>query len=46
MRWSLPAALDQLRQQLKERLEGLTPEVVASITARDSILSDLSVAEF
>ena len=44
LRWSLPATLDPLRQQLKERLEGLTPEVVASITGRDSILSALSVA--
>ncbi|MBD2120417.1 transposase, partial [Trichocoleus sp. FACHB-262] len=46
LRWSLPATLEQLRQQLKERLEALTPEGVASITGRDSILSALSVAGF
>lgn len=44
LRWSLPTTLDQLRQQLKERLEILTPEVVASITGRHSILAGLSVA--
>ena len=44
LRWSLPRRLDQLRQQLKERLEILTPEVVASITGRHSILAALSVA--
>lgn len=44
LRWSLPATLDQLRQQLKERLEALTLEVVASITGRRSILNALSVA--
>lgn len=45
LRWSLPANLDQLRQQLKQRLEALTTEVVASITGRSSILNALSVAE-
>jgi hypothetical protein len=44
LRWSLPTTLAQLRQQLKERLEGLTEEVVASITGRCSILDALSVA--
>jgi len=44
LRWSLPATLDQLRQQLKQRLEALTTEIVASITGRSSILSALSVA--
>jgi hypothetical protein len=44
LRWSLPTTLDQLRQQLKERLEALTLEVVASITGRRSILDALSVA--
>ena len=44
LRWSLPTTLDQLRQQLKERLEILTPEVVASIIGRHSILAGLSVA--
>ena len=45
LRWSLPVSLDQLRQQLNERLEALTPEVVASITGRLSILQALSVAQ-
>lgn len=44
LRWSLPATLNQLRQQLKERLDALTPAVVASITRRPSILAALSVA--
>jgi hypothetical protein len=44
LRWSLPTTLDELRQQLRERLEALTPQVVASITARHSILDALSVA--
>jgi hypothetical protein len=44
LRWSLPTTLDQLRQQVKQRLDALTPEVVASITGRQSILAALSVA--
>ncbi len=40
-----PATLDQLRQQLRERLEVLTPEIVAGITGRQSILHALSVAQ-
>lgn len=44
LRWRLPTTLDQLRQQLRERLEALTLEVVASITGRRSILDALSVA--
>lgn len=44
LRWTLPTTLDQLRQLLKERLEQLTPEVVASITRRQSIMQALSVA--
>ncbi|MBD1845752.1 transposase [Cyanobacteria bacterium FACHB-63] len=44
LRWSLPATLDQLRQQLKQRLTVLTTEVVASITGRSSMLYALSVA--
>jgi len=45
LRWTLPTTLDQLRQQLGERLEKLTPEAVASITGRQSILDALSVAK-
>lgn len=44
LRWSLPKTLDQLRQQLQEHLQALTPEVVASITGRPSILTALSIA--
>jgi hypothetical protein len=36
--------LEQLRQLLKEKLKELTPEVIASITGRQSILEALSVA--
>ncbi|MEP0923803.1 transposase [Leptolyngbya sp. ST-U4] len=45
LRWSLPATLDQLRQQLRERLEVLTPEIVVAITRRQSILHALSVTQ-
>jgi len=44
LRWTLPKNLEQLRQLLKEKLEELTPEVIASITGRQSILAALSVA--
>lgn len=44
LRWGLPTTLDELRQQLGERLKILTPEVVQSITGRHSILDALSVA--
>ncbi|CAA9590916.1 COG3335: Transposase and inactivated derivatives [uncultured Synechococcales cyanobacterium] len=44
LRWSLPATLEHLRQQLRERLEKLTPQTVASITGRQAILDALSVA--
>jgi len=44
LRWTLPKNLNQLRQVLKEKLEELTPEVIASITGRQSILEALSVA--
>lgn len=44
LRWSLAATLDQLRQQLRERLASLTPQSVVSITGRQSILDALSVA--
>lgn len=44
LRWSLPMTLDQLRQQVKERLDALTPEVVFSIVGRQSFLDALSVA--
>lgn len=44
LRWSLPTTLDQLREQLRERLEALSLEIVASITGRQFILDALSVA--
>ncbi len=44
LRWGLPVTLEQLRQQLKQRLEVLTTEVIASITGRSSIPNALSVA--
>lgn len=44
LRWSLPVTLDELRQQLRERLDLLTPKIVQSITGRHSIFNALSVA--
>jgi len=44
LRWTLPTTLEQLRQQLSQRLTALTPDVIASITGRQSILEALSVA--
>lgn len=46
LRWTLPKNLEQLRQLLTQKLEALTPEVIASITAWQSILEALSVAGF
>jgi hypothetical protein len=44
LRWTLPKNLEQLRQLLTAKLEALTPEMIASITSRQSILEALSVA--
>jgi transposase len=44
LRWKLPESLDGLRNDLKRRLEEMTPEVIASITGRAYILEALSVA--
>lgn len=44
LRWCLPRTLEHLRQTLKDHLETLTPDIVASITGRPSILEALSVA--
>ncbi len=44
LRWSLPTTLGQLQEQLQERLKNLTPQTIASITGRQSILDALSVA--
>jgi len=44
LRWTLPYNLAQLRQVLREKLEAITPKVIASITARQSMLEALSVA--
>lgn len=44
LRWKLPANLEQLRYYIKQRLEGMTTDVIASIVGRKSILEALSVA--
>lgn len=44
LRWKLPRSLDELRQDIKQRLQEMTPEIIASITGRKSILEALSVA--
>ena len=45
LRWKLPASLDELRECIRERLEGMTEQVIASIIRREYILEALSVAE-
>lgn len=44
LRWQCLTSLDELRQLMKEQLLALTPDTVASITGRTSILDALSVA--
>ncbi|AFY73245.1 hypothetical protein Syn7502_02745 [Synechococcus sp. PCC 7502] len=44
LRWKLPKDLDQLRALMRERLEVMTQEVIASIVGWDYILEALSVA--
>jgi hypothetical protein len=44
LRWKLPKALDELQALVTQRLKEMTQEVIASLTARASILEALSVA--
>jgi hypothetical protein len=44
MKWAIPKTWDELRELLRDRLETLTQEVVASIVGWSSILDALSVA--
>ena len=44
LRWKLPVNLEELRYHLKQRLDEMTTEVIASIVRRQSILDALSVA--
>jgi len=44
LRWKLPKDLDQLRVLMRERLEVMTQEVIASIVGWNYILEALSVA--
>jgi len=44
LRWELPVNLEELRYHLKQRLDEMTTEVIASIVRRQSILDALSVA--
>lgn len=44
LRWHLPQNLEQLRQWMRQQLEALSPQIIASITGRASILEALSVA--
>ncbi|WNZ47480.1 hypothetical protein Q2T42_06505 [Leptolyngbya boryana CZ1] len=43
-RWHLPKTLEELRQWMTQKLQALSPETIASITGRASILEALSVA--
>ena len=44
LRWQLPKNLEQLQQWMTQQLETLSPQTIASITGRASILEALSVA--
>ena len=44
LRWKLPRNLEELREMMKNRLEEMTVEVIASIVGWDYILDALSVA--
>ena len=44
LRWQLPASLDEFRECIRERLEQMTQQVIASIVGRQYILDALSVA--
>ena len=46
LRWQLPASLDGLRQLVKQWLDAIDRELIASIVGRQSILDALSVREF
>jgi transposase len=43
LRWLLPKDLDELRLLITQRLEVMTPEIIASITQRTYIIEALSV---
>nr|WP_242026969.1 transposase [Leptolyngbya sp. FACHB-17] len=43
-RWRLPKTLEELRLWMTQQLEALSPQTIASITGRASILEALSVA--
>ena len=44
LRWTLPKNLDELRELMRQRLEEMMQEVIASIVGWDYILEALSVA--
>lgn len=44
LRWKLPRNLEELREMMKNRLEEMTVDVIASIVGWDYILNALSVA--
>jgi DDE superfamily endonuclease len=44
LRWKLPKTLDELKALVTQRLEEMTPKVIASLTGRASILEALSIA--
>lgn len=46
LRWKLSVNLEELRYHLKQRLDDMTTEVIASIVKRQTILVALSVAGF
>jgi hypothetical protein len=45
LRWTLPKSLEELQGLVTHRLDEMTPEVIASLTGRASILNALSVTE-
>ena len=46
LKWKTPASLNELRVLIRQRLEEMTEEALASITGRSYVLEAISVVNF